>query len=305
MYKGIFQKKGLSLERLHTLVCVANAPSLSSAAGHDPVRQSQFSRQIRELETYFECLLTHRNGKTLVMSPAGRRLAQITRLYITALERFQAEQNGKTVRLRVGAGERIVHWLLTPSMRAIEKACSPVSFCFHNMASTEIVSRLYAGELDAGIVRAADGTSSHLHRKKLGILRYALFVPKALAPGGDVPATKIIKQVPLADLHQSARVRKLTRPYRGHQPLQVNLRYECATLPGVARLVAAGQAAGLLPIRAAGELPQDTVKQYDLPLCSPVHEHIWLIWNSRCMELFPRLSCVLNSITGELKRMMD
>ena len=41
---------GISIERLQTLCAVVEAGSIAGAAGPDPNRQSQFSRQLKELE---------------------------------------------------------------------------------------------------------------------------------------------------------------------------------------------------------------------------------------------------------------
>ena len=50
----LFLKSGLSLERLRAFLLFREAGSITRAAGGDPVRVSLISRQLRELEEFFE-----------------------------------------------------------------------------------------------------------------------------------------------------------------------------------------------------------------------------------------------------------
>jgi DNA-binding transcriptional LysR family regulator len=302
MYDALFQKKGLSLERLHTLVRLGDSSSLSRAANHDPVRQSQFSRQLRELESYYECLLTQRTGKTLTLSPAGQRLARMTRHYFASMEQYIAELRGEAFRVRIGAGERIQQWLLAPHVHELESTCPVSILCFHNTRSSDVLPLLQSGELDAGIIRADGPLPPHIQHHALGQLRYACFVPKRLW----LPTSKLGKRaattLPLADLPKgNRRWNDPVKTIAGHS-LSFDLRYECATLPAVARLIASGQAAGLLPVIAARDFDQAKVACYTLPSRNPLHETLWLTWNKRTTELFPHLSEVLDCISRMARR---
>ncbi|MBI4661435.1 MAG: hypothetical protein HY735_21645 [Verrucomicrobia bacterium] len=48
MHEELFSRSGLSLERLKTRCEIADRGGISKAAEGDPVKQSQFSRQLRE-----------------------------------------------------------------------------------------------------------------------------------------------------------------------------------------------------------------------------------------------------------------
>ena len=52
MFENLFAKHGVSLERLKTFLEVAQAGSIVEAAHGDLTRQSQYSRQIKELEEF-------------------------------------------------------------------------------------------------------------------------------------------------------------------------------------------------------------------------------------------------------------
>jgi DNA-binding transcriptional LysR family regulator len=51
-FDRLFARSGLLLDRLRTFPAVAGAGNLARAAKGDPTRQSQFSRQVNELEGF-------------------------------------------------------------------------------------------------------------------------------------------------------------------------------------------------------------------------------------------------------------
>src|SRR5689334_689413 len=53
MFENLFSDRGLSIDRLRVLVEVHDAGGIAQAAPGDPVRQSQYSRQLRELSEFF------------------------------------------------------------------------------------------------------------------------------------------------------------------------------------------------------------------------------------------------------------
>ena len=93
---------------------MADAGSIAKAAPGNITRQSLISRQLRELEEFFGAELTVRRGKTLVLSPAGRRLAVLIREQFRDLSDFQKEQRGDSRSFRIGAGASLLEWLVVP-----------------------------------------------------------------------------------------------------------------------------------------------------------------------------------------------
>ena len=63
---------GFTIERLRTFCRIAEAGSISLAAKGDLTRQSQFSRQVKELEEFFGTKLVERAGKTIRLTEDGR-----------------------------------------------------------------------------------------------------------------------------------------------------------------------------------------------------------------------------------------
>src|SRR6266496_1122361 len=84
-FKSLFQKTGLSLDRLRNFALIADAGGLSLAAGGASSRMSLFSKQVRELEAFFGVALTVRQGRAVKLTDAGRELAQLARAHLGGL----------------------------------------------------------------------------------------------------------------------------------------------------------------------------------------------------------------------------
>ncbi|MCH8476104.1 MAG: LysR family transcriptional regulator [Opitutales bacterium] len=56
-FRSLFDRKGLSLERMAAFCEFAEHGSIVAATGGDPARQALVSRQISELESFFEIAL--------------------------------------------------------------------------------------------------------------------------------------------------------------------------------------------------------------------------------------------------------
>src|SRR5581483_1824865 len=187
MFEGLLGQRGLSLERIRTLCLVADAGSIARAAKRDPVKQSQFSRQIRELEDRFNVELVRRVGKTLELTDAGRALARIGKEQLGALDDFaRGCRRAKTV-FHLGAGDTLLAWLVLPRLRPMRE----MSFVLHALGQRAIADGLRELRLDFGLA-SSGGT-------KLGRVRFQLFVPRRLLRSRD-PET-IVRDVPLALVH--------------------------------------------------------------------------------------------------------
>ena len=85
MFDKLFAESGLSLDRLKALLAVGSAGNIVKAAGGDPIKQSQYSRQIKELEDFFQTRLTERDGKAIRLTASGKELARISRFFLLSL----------------------------------------------------------------------------------------------------------------------------------------------------------------------------------------------------------------------------
>ena len=122
MFDILFSKSGLSLDRLRNFLEMAEAGGIAKAAPGDVVRQSQISRQIRELEEFFGAELTQRRGKTLILTTAGRRLADLIRGQLQGLDDFRCEAQGRPKSFIFGSGASTLESLVAPHLPALADA---------------------------------------------------------------------------------------------------------------------------------------------------------------------------------------
>src|SRR5881409_3049973 len=108
---------GFSFERLRTFCSVVEAGSIVAAARGDAVRQSQFSRQIHELEQFVGTKLFVRAGKTLHLTDTGRQLAVLSEGFFGALSGLMSAGAGKPETISLAAPESVLRWLVIPHLR--------------------------------------------------------------------------------------------------------------------------------------------------------------------------------------------
>src|SRR5438132_602299 len=115
-FKPLFEKSGLSLDRLRNFAAIADAGGLSLAASGDPARMSLFSKQVKELEGFFGVALTVRQGRVVKLTKAGRELAQLARAHLGGLADFQQACCELPQTMGVGASNSVLEWVLLPEI---------------------------------------------------------------------------------------------------------------------------------------------------------------------------------------------
>src|SRR5471030_1007853 len=103
MYEFLLSERGLSLDRLNNFCRIAEAGGITKAAGGDPGKQSLYSRQIKELETFFGVELKVRRGKGIVLTDAGQHLARLARAHLIRMADFQRTARNMPKRISIGS----------------------------------------------------------------------------------------------------------------------------------------------------------------------------------------------------------
>jgi DNA-binding transcriptional LysR family regulator len=179
MFERLFAESGLSLDRLRALVEVGAAGSMVRAAGGDPARQSQYSRQIKELEDFFQTGLVERHGKGIRLTAGGRELARISRFFLLGLSNFQRGCRAEGQTYRIGAGPTFIASFLLPVLAESRCVRAGLRFSVEAVLGDEVERRLHDLTLDFGVVtRAAVSRPLQLH--DLGSCGWKLWVPKSL-----------------------------------------------------------------------------------------------------------------------------
>jgi DNA-binding transcriptional LysR family regulator len=207
MFARLFAESGLSLDRLRALVEVAAAGSMVRAAAGDPARQSQYSRQIKELEDFFQTGLVERHGKGIRLTASGRELARISRFFLLGLSNFQRGCLAEGQTYRLGAGPTFIASFLLPALAEPRCVQAGLRFAVESVVGDEVERRLHDLTLDFGVV-TRPAVSRPLQLKELGVWRLRLWVPKTLFRTGKLAERALAeKRLPIvwpgAELPQS------------------------------------------------------------------------------------------------------
>lgn len=285
MVADLLSESGLSLERLQSFCRVAEAGGVTRAAKGDATKQSLYSRQVKELEEFFGAELMRRKGRGIVLTPAGQRLHSIAREQFAALSDFKTECRAQPLEIVIGAGDSLIQWLLLPRLSAIEKKLPNAQHKFLNLTNAEIVHRLHEGLIDFGVVRKGEAIKP-LGSAPLGRVAFSLFVPEQMhARTKGMQFGEFIGALPLAVLEGEGNFRQELAAIARKSKLRLNVKVECSSFPLVARALASGTLAGILPSMAAEEMQQLGMKEIPTKALQAFEREICLVWNPRQLRV--------------------
>lgn len=286
---------GLSITRLVSFRQIAEVGSFARAAPDDPVRQSQLSRQVGDLERHFGKALVERSGRGIRVTAAGERLAAVVRELEKGLDDVRSEEANAPLPYSFGAGDSLLQWWVVPRIGEVAKQVPRAVASLVSLSSADVVARLLDARLDFGLVRASE-VPKELESRPLFALEYALYVPRKLrakAPSDDVATMLTI--VPLAlqssEEELNERILATARKVGAAQPALV-----CETFPQACSAVRSGRYAALLPTIVESELPARDVVEVKLPGLGRFSAKLHLAWHPRTTRRtagFERLAEVL------------
>ena len=299
MFDQLFRDRGLSLDRLRTFCMVAEAGGVTKAAGKNSNRQSQFSRQINELEEFFGVELMKRHGKGITLTAAGKRLANVAREIFAHLEDFNRACKSEPQRFSIGAGDALLQWLLFPNVGGLQKALPRIGIDVFGLPTLDIVDRVTDLRLDFGLVRRDAVTPAHKFQS-LGFEKYALFVPRQLLSGNKPPTVKeVIATIPLTTIAGEGRFRASLQKQALKNKLPLRFSLCCSTFPQAARALRSERYAAILPTIAADEFDVDRFATVPVPFLEP--REICLVWSPRSAKLRPETKAVRDCLLRLLK----
>ncbi|HUA68999.1 MAG TPA: LysR family transcriptional regulator [Candidatus Saccharimonadales bacterium] len=196
MFQPIETAGGFTIDRLRTFCKIAESGSIVAAAKGDTTRQSQFSRQVKELEEFFCTRLLERSGKSVRLTDPGRKLAVLAQSFFRAVEDMRATAV-KDDALRIGAGESVLRWLLAPRMQELMGLALGVRFEFQTQRTSQLVDSLKNGRLDIAVIRK-DGADDSLKILPCGVMKYIFVVPRLLLPGRTADGFRLLPKIPFA-----------------------------------------------------------------------------------------------------------
>src|SRR5437899_7857894 len=176
MFARLFAESGLSSDRLRALVEVGATGSIAQAAGGDPGRQSQYSRQIKELEDFFRIPLIERHGKGVRFTSHGKELARISRFLLMGLSNFQRGCLGEEKTYHIGASATFIHIFLWPLLINRQTVLSGIPYAVAALPDDVIERRLHELTLDFAIITGT-ALSRPLQSKTLRSWKLVVIAP--------------------------------------------------------------------------------------------------------------------------------
>lgn len=301
MYDSLFSERGLSLDRLRVLVEVHDAGGIAKAAPGDPIRQSQYSRQLRELSEFFGTEVARRQGRQLKLTPQGVQLAELVRTQLRSLQDFRAECRAESVDYTIAAGDSLIHWLVIPRLGEIVRKQQAARFATSNLRTNEVVQQLKDGRVDFGVIRK-DAVEAPLKSAALGTLRFVAVVPKALVPArGSLSLREVLGELPFAAHTSDGQFTQKLRDVAKELKTELRPALICQSFPQAMAAVRSGGFGSVLPALALKELEPESYQAVPAPSLGNLDRGIVLAWNSRLPRIRPSAKKLIDRLQSELR----
>ena len=279
-FDQLFSISGLSLDRMRSFLWVAEAGNLAKAAKGEASKQSQFSRQIKELEGFFGVALTRRIGRRIEITAEGLRLAGLIRRHFGEVDDFREAMNGRPVCVRIGTQGSLIDWLLVPRLAACRDALGGALVELEQFRSADIVRSVTDGRLDFGIVRN-NAVTAGMKCWKLGMIGYALFGPTSIWKAG-VTVEDVLRSVAVGELLPGGQYSTLWREWLEEAKIKPQVVVRMPSFVHLARMTRETGLAAVLPEIA--EVDFDPKKIVGKPMPWKNDRQIVLIANPRSLD---------------------
>ena len=290
MFETLFSKGGLSLDRLRSFLEMAEAGSIAKAAPGEPVRQSQISRQIRELEEFFGAELTQRRGKTLVLTQAGKRLAGLVRGQLQGLDDFRCEEQSRPKVFVFGSGTSTLESMIAPRLPALAEALGGALLQTESHRSRALVEAVQEGRVDFAVVRR-DAIPDPSKKNCLPLLKlsFHLCIPRRLLPKGksasDASDPALWVSLPFAAGRDGGQLDQSIREAMDQAGVDFRPRFECGSMLQVRQLVMQESCAAVLPNLALPGLDERKILITSFAPLADYGRTLVLHWNPRQVEV--------------------
>jgi len=252
----------ISLDRLRTLVAIADLGSFAEAARVLNLAPPTVSLHIADLESRVGARLLSRSRGRVQPSAIGATLVERARRLLAdaqqALEDVQRQVQGLAGRVRLGASTGAIAQLLPQALETLSQHHPAIDVQVAVLTSRETLHRLAEGSLEIGLVALPQTPVKQLRIEPWRRAPVMAFLP-ARGQCPDVVTPAWLAAQPLILNDNTTRLSRLTAEWfasDGHQPAaRIQLNYNDA----IKSLVAAGYGATLLPHEACTPLPDSRI----------------------------------------------
>ncbi|MDA7520811.1 LysR family transcriptional regulator [bacterium] len=295
--------KGLSLDRLKSFLDVADAGNIHKAAEDDLNKQSQYSRQIKDLETYFQVALKKPKGRSIELNEEGKQLAALARQCFAGFHDFHLEHNNKKITFVIAAHLVEMNRIFIPGLPKLtdKLAKANVGFELRNLNTQDIIEQIQGYSAHFGILRE-DAVPSKLNSFSMGEYGYSLFVPSDKIGAAKRPSWKsITEKIPLATMVSKGRFNQEIEAAATEAGVNLNVQLPCDSFETAATALGTGEYAVILPDIHASNLKDGTVKKISVPFLRNLRRRLALVWKPGLFDLRPKSKEVFGALKAVLK----
>ena len=148
----------MDLEMLRNFIAIVQAGNLTGASERIHIAQPTLSRQIRQLESYYDAklVLTERGSRQLILTDAGRLLLEkaqyICSLDDSAREEIRSTERGAAGTLRLSVANSRARPLVVRMLKAFGKSYPDVNFMIFESSFIEQRQQLLSGIGELGLL---------------------------------------------------------------------------------------------------------------------------------------------------------
>jgi DNA-binding transcriptional LysR family regulator len=269
---------GISLERIETFCRIAEEGSIAVAADKEPNRQSQYSRQLKDLETAIGSPLFDRKAKPWQLTREGTELLAIASGFFQSMADLQDKVEKEKAVIRIGAGEAALNYFLIPKLAGIRERWTSLRFRCQNLRTMDIAANLLKGDIDIGIIRS-DAVEDGLEASAFSAADYFLFVPRQILPGKSGSGLELLHNIPMATLLGGGALTTGIKQILSARGIVPNIIMEADSTSQLLNAVKNLGVAAVLPSPAKEEVSEETVAVVQIEEFSKISRELVVAYN--------------------------
>ena len=161
----------MDIHHLETFVRIIELKSFTKAAEELYLTQPTVSKQIVDLEKFFQVKLIDRTKRSLSLTGAGEILFKYAKSFLSlkreTIEAIAAFRGVKSGPLRLGASSIPGVYILPPMLKTFKERFGGVELTLVLSDSKEITNRVENGDVDVGFVGSREETKKIVYRQFL------------------------------------------------------------------------------------------------------------------------------------------
>jgi DNA-binding transcriptional LysR family regulator len=241
----------LTLAQIRAFDSIVRLGSFQAAARELGLTQPSVSQRIRELEATLGTALFIRHGPRVSLTTEGYALVDHARRLLddtaSVVARFR-ERDPLRGLLRLGLNESFALICLPDLLLRLEAEYPNLKTAIHVGDTAEVSRLLNERRLDVGIVSLPD-LEPHVRAQPIGTNQLGWFAGRGMKTGGRPLSPVALSRYHLIIGPQSARIYTTAMSWFAQTGAMPPLVSMCNSMPVTIRIILAGRAIGLVPVR--------------------------------------------------------